>query len=99
MLLLQLEGDVAMQRKKIRMLEPRNIPGYGLKNVGDVWSPPKPFADQLINQKFAEEVQSADTKPRRTRAERGQYKPDDPSTKDKNEAWSDGKGPKKENKS
>ena len=45
-----------MATKKIRMLESRRFTKYGIKDKGVVWVAPKPLADQLCRQKFAEEV-------------------------------------------
>ncbi len=38
---------------KIKMTDSRKIAGYGLKQTGEVWSPPHDLGEQLCRQKVA----------------------------------------------
>lgn len=49
---------------KVRMTEPRNISGHGLKEIGSVVDFPDDLAKQLIAQGFAEAISDAKAKPK-----------------------------------
>lgn len=49
-----------MKTKKIKMMDSRRIAGHGLKNTGEVWSPPLELGEQLCQQKFAVPVNPVD---------------------------------------
>ena len=80
-----------MGKKDIVMTETRDIRGHGLKTKGTEWPGcPGDLAQQLCSQGFAKEIN-----PSRARETSGQYRGDDPTTKEKDEAWVGGKSPRK----
>ena len=52
-----------MKTKKIKMLDSRRIAGYGLKDTGEVWSPPYDLGEQLCRQKIAVPVNTVSRSP------------------------------------
>jgi len=82
--------------KTVRMTQDRNFPNHGMKHAGEVWENiSDSLAAQLEQQGFARiesHVVGVDAEvkmPMRKRAREGsgQYKGDDPTTPEKNEAY------------
>lgn len=75
----------------IAMTETRDVRGHGLKMKGTDWlGCPRGLGLQLCSQGFAEEIN-----PSRARESSGQYRGDDPTTEERDEAWVGGKPKRK----